>query len=51
MLWGLSGAVLATIYLHALRAGASPAINIALKTSFDSAPYLLELLYELSSSQ
>jgi UDP-glucose:glycoprotein glucosyltransferase len=44
--WGLTGALLATIYLHALRATASPSINVALKTSFDSAPYLLELLYE-----
>jgi UDP-glucose:glycoprotein glucosyltransferase len=47
MPWGLSGALLATIYLHALRATASPSIHVALKTSFDSAPYLLELLYEL----
>jgi len=45
MPWGLSGALLATIYLHALRAAASPSINVGLKTSFDSAPYLLELLY------
>jgi UDP-glucose:glycoprotein glucosyltransferase len=44
--WGLAGALLATAYLHALRALASPSINVALKTSFDSAPYLLELLYE-----
>jgi UDP-glucose:glycoprotein glucosyltransferase len=43
--WGLAGALLVTTYLHALRAAASPSINVALKTSFDSAPYLLELLY------
>ncbi len=47
--WGLAGALLATTYLYALRAAASPSINVALKTSFHSAPYLLELLYELLS--
>jgi UDP-glucose:glycoprotein glucosyltransferase len=47
---GAAGALLATTYLHALRTAASPSINVALKTSFDSAPYLLELLYEAFSS-
>lgn len=42
--WGLAGAFFATIYLHAFHAAAGPSINVALKTSFDSAPYLLELL-------
>lgn len=44
--WGLAGTLLATTYLYALRAAASPSINVALKTSFNSAPYLLELLYD-----
>ncbi|KAF4626053.1 hypothetical protein G7Y89_g12109 [Cudoniella acicularis] len=44
MPWGLTGALLASTYLHSLCALASPSINVALKASFNSAPYLLELL-------
>ncbi|KAH6721098.1 UDP-glucose:glycoprotein glucosyltransferase-domain-containing protein [Leptodontidium sp. 2 PMI_412] len=44
MPWGLTGALLATTYLHSLCASASPSINVAMKASFASAPYLLELL-------
>lgn len=43
--WGLSGALLASTYLHSICATASPAINVGLQTSFPSAPYLIELLY------
>lgn len=43
--WGLTGALLASTYLHSIFASASPSINVGLKTSFSSAPYLLELLY------
>ncbi|TVY85525.1 UDP-glucose:glycoprotein glucosyltransferase [Lachnellula suecica] len=42
--WGLTGALLATTYFHSLCASASPSINVGLKASFSSAPYLLELL-------
>ncbi|KAM0140072.1 hypothetical protein ACHAPC_005629 [Botrytis cinerea] len=42
--WGLSGALLASTYLHSICATASPAINVGLQTSFPSAPYLIELL-------
>ncbi|KAH8661541.1 UDP-glucose:glycoprotein glucosyltransferase-domain-containing protein [Tricladium varicosporioides] len=44
MPWGLTGALLASTYLHSLCASASPSINVGLKASFNSAPYLLELL-------
>jgi UDP-glucose:glycoprotein glucosyltransferase len=44
--WGFAVALLATTYLHASQVAGGPSINVALKTSFDSAPYLLELLYE-----
>ncbi|KAG9246004.1 UDP-glucose:glycoprotein glucosyltransferase-domain-containing protein [Calycina marina] len=42
--WSLTGTLLASTYLHSLCAAATPSINVALKTSFSSAPYLLELL-------
>ncbi|KAI9643244.1 killer toxin resistant protein [Ciborinia camelliae] len=42
--WGLSGALLASTYLHSICVTASPSINVGLQTSFPSAPYLLELL-------
>ncbi|KAL3426115.1 udp-glucose:glycoprotein glucosyltransferase [Phlyctema vagabunda] len=42
--WSLTGALLATAYFHSLCTASSPAINVALKASFSSAPYLLELL-------
>lgn len=42
--WGLSGALLASTYLHSIGVTASPSINVGLQTSFPSAPYLLELL-------
>ncbi|TVY23769.1 UDP-glucose:glycoprotein glucosyltransferase [Lachnellula hyalina] len=42
--WGLTGALLATTYLHSICASAGPSINVGLKASFSSAPYLLELL-------
>ncbi|RDL31779.1 Uncharacterized protein BP5553_09181 [Venustampulla echinocandica] len=42
--WGLTGALLASTYLHSLCVSASPSINVGLKASFSSAPYLLELL-------
>ncbi|KAG9230510.1 UDP-glucose:glycoprotein glucosyltransferase-domain-containing protein [Amylocarpus encephaloides] len=42
--WGLTGALLASTYLHCLCAAASPSINVGLKASFTAAPYLLELL-------
>lgn len=42
--WGLTATLLASTYLHSLCATASPSINVELKTSFSSAPYLLELL-------
>ncbi|CAG8951701.1 hypothetical protein HYFRA_00005501 [Hymenoscyphus fraxineus] len=44
MPWGLTGALLASTYLHSLCASASPSINVNLKASFAPAPYLLELL-------
>ncbi|KAI9740820.1 MAG: hypothetical protein M1818_004425 [Claussenomyces sp. TS43310] len=44
MPWGIRAAVLILSCLHAIHATASPSINVALKTSFSSAPYLLELL-------
>jgi hypothetical protein len=47
--WGLTGALLATTYLHSLCASASPSINVGLKASWPSAPYLLELLYAFNS--
>ncbi|CZT01255.1 probable UDP-glucose:glycoprotein glucosyltransferase precursor [Rhynchosporium agropyri] len=42
--WGLTSALLATAYLHSLCVSASPSINVEMKASFSSAPYLLELL-------
>ncbi|KUJ14868.1 uncharacterized protein LY89DRAFT_783935 [Mollisia scopiformis] len=42
--WGLTGALLATTYLHSICVSAAPSINVGLKTSFSSAPYLVELL-------
>ncbi|RDW68029.1 hypothetical protein BP6252_09425 [Coleophoma cylindrospora] len=42
--WGLAGTLLASTYLHSLCASASPSVNVGLKASFSSAPYLLELL-------
>lgn len=45
--WSLTGALLASAYFHSLCAAASPSINVALKTSFSSAPYLIELLYSV----
>ncbi|CZR57642.1 related to KRE5-killer toxin-resistance protein [Phialocephala subalpina] len=42
--WGLTGALLATTYLHSICVTAAPSINVGLKTSFSSAPYLVELL-------
>ncbi|RAL62043.1 hypothetical protein DID88_002530 [Monilinia fructigena] len=42
--WGLSGALLASTYLHSICVTAGPSINVGLQTSFPSAPYLLELL-------
>ncbi|KIN00887.1 glycosyltransferase family 24 protein [Oidiodendron maius Zn] len=42
--WGLTGALLASTYLHSLCVSASPSINVELRASFSSAPYLLELL-------
>lgn len=43
--WGLAGALLASTYLPALCASATPSINVGLRASFSSAPYLLELLF------
>jgi hypothetical protein len=43
--WRLSGALLASTYLHSICVTAGPSINVGLQTSFPSAPYLLELLY------
>ncbi|TAQ88877.1 hypothetical protein B7494_g2787 [Chlorociboria aeruginascens] len=42
--WSLTGAVLASTYLHSISVAASPSINVGLKASFSSAPYLIELL-------
>jgi hypothetical protein len=42
--WGLAGALIGTTSFHALVAAGSPSINVALKTSFESPPYLIELL-------
>lgn len=44
LLWGLTGALLASMYFHPICVSATPSINVGLKTSFSSAPYLLELL-------
>ncbi|KAK6579958.1 hypothetical protein PZA11_007666 [Diplocarpon coronariae] len=44
MPWSLTGTLLATTYLHSLSVSASPSINVGMKASFSSAPYLLELL-------
>ncbi|KAH8592371.1 UDP-glucose:glycoprotein glucosyltransferase-domain-containing protein [Bisporella sp. PMI_857] len=42
--WGLTSALLVSTYLHSLCVAAAPSINVALKASFSSAPYLIELL-------
>lgn len=44
MPWSLTGALLATTYLHTLCAAATPSIHVQLKAPFTSAPYLVELL-------
>ncbi|KAI9872733.1 MAG: hypothetical protein M1830_001244 [Pleopsidium flavum] len=44
LLWKLTGAFLATVLLNCFRVSATPAVNVALRASFTSAPYLLELL-------
>jgi hypothetical protein len=49
--WGLTGALLATTYLHSICASAGPSINVGLKASFSSAPYLLELLWDNLGTQ
>ncbi|KFX85768.1 hypothetical protein V490_09425 [Pseudogymnoascus sp. VKM F-3557] len=43
-LWSLTGSALAFSCLQSIKVSASPSINVALATSFTSAPYLLELL-------
>jgi UDP-glucose:glycoprotein glucosyltransferase len=40
----LAGAIVFATCLRSPYVSASPSINVALKTSFDSPPYLLELL-------
>ncbi|KFY27310.1 hypothetical protein V493_03573 [Pseudogymnoascus sp. VKM F-4281 (FW-2241)] len=42
--WSLTGSALAFSCLRFIKVSASPTINVALATSFTSAPYLLELL-------
>ncbi|KFY30019.1 hypothetical protein V494_08322 [Pseudogymnoascus sp. VKM F-4513 (FW-928)] len=42
--WSLTGSALAFSCLQSIKVSASPTINVALATSFTSAPYLLELL-------
>ncbi|KAH0556426.1 hypothetical protein GP486_005655 [Trichoglossum hirsutum] len=42
--WGLTGALLLTASLLVQRSSASPSVNVELKASFNSPPYLLELL-------
>ncbi|OBT47976.1 hypothetical protein VE00_01685 [Pseudogymnoascus sp. WSF 3629] len=43
-IWSLTGSALAFFCLQSIKVSASPTINVALATSFTSAPYLLELL-------
>jgi hypothetical protein len=44
-LWGRGVKLLLLLAnLHSLKVAASPSINVDLQTSFDSAPYLIELL-------
>ncbi|OBT67480.1 hypothetical protein VE03_03129 [Pseudogymnoascus sp. 23342-1-I1] len=43
-IWSLTGSALAFSCLQSIKVSASPTINVALATSFTSAPYLLELL-------
>ncbi|ELR08264.1 hypothetical protein GMDG_03065 [Pseudogymnoascus destructans 20631-21] len=43
-IWSLTGNALAFSCLQSIKVSASPTINVALATSFTSAPYLLELL-------
>jgi len=38
-------ALLASISLHYLFVSAAPSVNVALKATFNAAPYLVELLY------
>lgn len=40
-LWGL----IVILLSRTLRVAASPSVNVALQASFNSAPYLLELLF------
>lgn len=43
--WRLPAALLASISLPYLFVSATPSVNVALKASFNAAPYLVELLY------
>jgi hypothetical protein len=45
-LLGPLGAFVAVVCYQAFCVGAASSINVALQTSFDAAPFLVELLYE-----
>lgn len=43
--WRLCMAFASSFFLHTKSALAAPSVNVALRASFDAAPYLVELLY------